>query len=367
MTGVKQERLLVLDVFRGMTIFLMIVVNTQGSGAVPYAQLMHADWNGCTLTDLVFPSFLFAVGNAMVFALAPKAGRTRGDLVFKILKRSLLIFGIGYLLTWYPFIYTAWGETRILAVLQRIALAYGFAAFAILYFSDRVLVLLGVLLLLGYWGLLYCGGDQGAPYSLLGNAVRKLDLRILGERHMYREKGVVFDPEGILSTLPSIVNVLAGYLAGKWILLKGRSLGTVTGLLLAGVVLTGAGLLWSGWFPLNKKLWTSSYVCLTTGLDLLFLGLLFYLIELRSWRAGTYFFSVFGRNPLLIYIFSTLIGVLLIWKVSKDQVFIDWVNEVLFQRIAPGPAGCLLFSVGFTMVCWAVGWILDRKKIFIRL
>jgi predicted acyltransferase len=303
----------------------------------------------------------------MVFALIVRPGRSRQQLLGKIAKRTCLIFLIGYLLSWYPFAGTAFADTRIMAVLQRIALAYGFAGIVILYCPARALIAIGLLLLLGYWGILYYSGDPAAPYSLLGNGVRKVDLRLLGQRHMYREKGIAFDPEGLLSTLPAIVNVLAGYGAGKWIVRKGKTKRTVTGLGMAGVLLTGVGLLWNEVLPLNKKLWTSSYVCFTVGLDLIFLALLFGMIELLDWKRGTWFFSVFGRNPLIIYIFSNLIGVLLIIRVSRGQVLIDWVNAVFFQKIAPGPSGALLFSLCFTMICWSAGWVLDRKKIYIRL
>src|SRR6187402_3571685 len=163
MNAEKKQRFTTLDVFRGMTVFLMIVVNTQGSGATPYAAMMHADWNGCTLTDLVFPSFLFAVGNAMAF--------TNPGLA-RIGRRTLLLFVIGYLLTWYPF-QVPWGDTRIMAVLQRIALAYGLSALAVRYIPTRTLVLLSLLILSGYWLILYSLGTPGVEYSIGGNAVRK--------------------------------------------------------------------------------------------------------------------------------------------------------------------------------------------------
>lgn len=374
--GTKQ-RFVTLDVFRGMTVFLMIVVNTQGSGAIPYAAMMHAGWNGCTLTDLVFPSFVFAVGNAMAFT-RPGMG--------KIFRRSILLFVVGWLLTWY-LSGASLGEVRVLAVLQRIALAYLIAALVVKALdgpagqgrggddalragrklSDRWVLMVSVALLLVYWLLLELLGVHGQAYTVEGNAVRRIDLLILGPQHMYREKGIAFDPEGLLSTLPAVVNVLAGYLAGRWVVRKGASFETVAGLLVTGTLLVGLGLVWNGWMPLNKKLWTSSYVVYTSGIDLLALGVLFYLIEVLDWKRGTAFFSIFGKNPLFIYILSTLMGIFLVIRVRGDEVLIDWVNRVLFQRVAPGPVGALLFALAYTFICWCVGWILDKKKIYIRL
>lgn len=355
MTPVK-KRFVTLDVFRGMTVFLMIVVNTQGSGAEPYPAMMHAEWNGCTMTDLVFPSFLFAVGNAMAF--------TRPGLM-KIFRRSLLLFVIGWLLTWWPFSQPL-SETRIMAVLQRIALAYCLAALAVRKLNEQKVFILSIAILLIYWLLLYILGTPGSQYTLEGNAVRRIDLWVLGPQHMYRERGVAFDPEGLLSTLPAVVNVLAGWLAGRWIIKKGAASGTVAKLLLTGALLIAAAIVWQIWLPLNKKLWTSSYVLYTSAIDLMTLGILLYFIEIKAWKKAVPFFSVFGKNPLFIYILSTMMGIFLIIKVS-DRILIDWVNEVFFQKLAPGPLGALLFSVCYTLICWGVGWVLDKRKIYIRL
>jgi len=376
MNGAANKRFTTLDVFRGITVFLMIVVNTQGSGAVPYPQMMHADWHGCTLTDLVFPSFLFAVGNAMVFANKKFKALPAKTVWYKITKRTVLLFIIGFLLAWYPFIgwngqgdvwWKPFAETRIMAVLQRIALAYFFAAVIIKYLSEKNILIASVILLLLYWLLLYVFGDAGTPYTIEGNAVRKLDLLILGEQNMYKERGITFDPEGLLSTIPSVVNVLAGYLAGAFLLREGTTYKGLAKLLTAGFLLLFAGICWNQFFPLNKKLWTSSYVCYTTGIDVIFISFLLYAIEFKQWKLGVYFFSVFGKNPLFIYVLSNLLGVLLILYVSKDVIVIDWLNQHVFQAIAPGPAGCLLFALFFTCICWLTGWLMDKKKIYVRL
>lgn len=376
MNSTANKRFATLDVFRGITVFLMIVVNTQGSGAMPYTQMMHAGWNGCTLTDLVFPSFLFAVGNAMVFANKKFEVLPANKGWYKIIKRTVLLFIIGFLLAWYPFIgwsgegdiwWKPFAETRIMAVLQRIALAYFFAAVIIKYLSQKNVAIASVILLLLYWFLLYAFGDKGYQYTIEGNAVRKLDLLVLGEQRMYKESGVAFDPEGLLSTIPSVVNVLAGYLTGAFIVREGSTYKGLAKLLMAGVLLLFAGICWNVVFPLNKKLWTSSYVCYTTGIDIIFISFLLYTIEFKQWKRSVYFFSVFGKNPLFIYVLSNLLGVLLILYVSKDTIVTDWLNQNIFQAIAPGSFGCLLFSIFFTLLCWLAGWLMDKKKIYVRL
>ena len=204
-------------------------------------------------------------------------------------------------------------------------------------------------------------------YTIEGNAVRKLDLLLIGEQHMYKERGIVFDPEGLLSTIPSIVNVLIGYLTSAFIIRKGANYECISKLLIAGLLLVFTGLCWNVAFPINKKLWTSSYVCYTSGIDIIVVSFLFYLIEFKQWKTGVYFFTVFGKNPLFIYVLSNLLGVFFMLHVSKDVVLIDWLNNKIFQVIAPGALGCLLFAVCFTFICWLAGWWLDKKKIYIRL
>ena len=368
-------RFITLDVFRGMTIFLMIIVNTQGSGAKPFSQLEHAEWNGCTLTDLVFPSFLFAVGNAMPFAFKKFESASHKTILYKIFKRSFLIFLVGYLLTWYTTVhfvnghiaFAPFNHTRVMAVLQRIGLCYLIAALIAHYFSVRWIIIISIFLLLLYWSLLYLIGDKGAELTITGNAVRKIDLAIFGEAHMYKENGIVFDPEGLLSTIPATVNVFAGYLAGVFLLKKNKTYETVAKLALTGLILIFIALCWNYFLPFNKKLWTSSYVIFTTGIDVVVISLLFFVIELKQINFGVYFFSVFGKNPLFIYVLSNLFLIIFILPVSNNMIFFDWINAAIFQKIAPGSFGCLLFAVTFTLLCWIVGLIMDKRKIYIRL
>ena len=370
------QRFLSLDVFRGMTICFMIIVNTPGSGANPFSPLEHAGWHGFTPTDLVFPSFLFAVGNAMSFSL--NRYREMGEAAFleKIIKRTLLIFLLGYLMYWFPFfrldaqhhiIGAPIAHTRIMGVLQRIALCYFFASLLIHYLKPRSVITISVLLLLGYWVLLLVFGDHRQPYSLLGNAGLSLDKFLMGNDHLYHGEGIPFDPEGWLSTMPAIVNVVAGYFAGRFIQEKGKNYETLAKLMLVGALLIFIALWWNMIFPINKKLWTSSFVLLTSGIDLLLISALVYVIEMKDYKgAWTKFFLVFGKNPLFIYLLSELLVTVLFMIPIGGQSFFGWINTVFYQVIAPGAVGSFLFAISYMLLCWCMGWWLNKRKIYIK-
>ncbi|MEO7044234.1 MAG: heparan-alpha-glucosaminide N-acetyltransferase domain-containing protein, partial [Ferruginibacter sp.] len=232
-----QKRNVALDVFRGMTVCFMIIVNTTGNDATTFSPLLHSPWNGFTPTDLVFPSFLFAVGNAMSFVMNKWGNMPTQSVVWKILKRTAIIFLLGYLMYWFPFfrlnkahdiVSFPMGETRIMGVLQRIALCYGLASLMIYFFKIRATVIISVVTLFLYWIILYWFGDASQPLNMVGNAGYKLDVFLMGKNHMYHGEGVAFDPEGWLSTLPAISNVVGGYLVGKWIQKKGNTYEAIT-------------------------------------------------------------------------------------------------------------------------------------------
>jgi predicted acyltransferase len=370
----SQARYLALDVFRGMTLCFMIIVNCPG-GEFVYAPLEHASWHGFTPTDLVFPSFLFAVGNAMAFVMHKY--ENQADAVFwsKILKRTLIIFLLGYLMYWFPFFRESEGGglelrpisgTRILGVLQRIALCYFFASIVVHYGSRKFAVWFSVLALFGYWILAYAFGDPSDPYSLTGNADLRLDLFLFGEKHLYHGEGMAFDPEGVLSTLPSIVNVIAGYLAGDYIRRNGNSYETISRLMIAGALLIFGAFVWDMVFPINKKIWTSSFVLLTVGIDLLILPILIYIIEIYNRRKWTYFFVVFGRNPLFIYLVSDVLLTVMFMIPVGDSNFQRWFYTSTFERFAGPYLASLLFAVFYMLLNWTIGYILDRRKIYVR-
>lgn len=371
-------RFLSLDVFRGLAVCLMIIVNTPGPGAQPYPWLVHAKWFGFTAADAVFPAFLFAVGCSMSFAFSrPLPG---GAFALKVLRRAGLIFLLGFAMYWYPFVDHvdgAWvlkpfADTRVMGVLQRIALCYALAAFAVRYLSPRWLVGLSALLLLGYWALLLAFGDPADPFSKLGNAGARLDLLVLGPRHLYRRDGG-FDPEGLLGTLPATVNVIAGYLAARYLKDAAGRRSALAWMALAGVLLAAAALAWNPFFPIGKKLWTGSFVLLTVGMDLVLLAALAAALEGRAPNPvtrffPTRFFQVFGLNPLAIYLFSELLVVTLQRiEVAPGVGLYDWVGASLFQAAAPGPMGSLLCATAYMLACWLLGYILDRRGIVVRL
>lgn len=364
------QRSQAIDVLRGLTVALMIMVNMPGTPETTYAPFLHAVWHGLTLTDLVFPTFMFVVGTALSFTLEKYQGMGEAAVLKKIFTRTALIFLCGFLMYWFPFFSFDGGVsllpfsgTRIFGVLQRIALGYCAASLILHYSGAKGAAVFALLALLGYWALMYAFGD----YTLTGNAQRKLDLLVLGEAHMYHGEGVAFDPEGILSTLPSIVNVLGGYFAGRLVRRLGASYETIAKLLMAGAVLAVVALSWSSVFPLNKKLWTSSYTLITIAIDLGVLALLLYVIDLRGRRGWTGFFEVFGRNTLFIYLFSELLASLFfIIQIGGQSVF-DWIYQHLFRPWAGAYSGTLLWALVYMLGCWLVGYVLDRKKIYIKL
>lgn len=378
MEKVKQsaERYLSLDVFRGLTICLMIIVNTPGKGAPFYPFLVHAKWFGFTLADLVFPSFLFAIGTSMSFSF--KKGKLITDTVFlkKVLYRSFVIFLLGFLMYWFPFVRQAddgtwtfipFANTRIMGVLQRIALCYLLASLLVRWCSGRLQAIIAAAILLGYWAALYAFGDAGRELSMAGNAITKLDLWLLGEHHVYKKDLMPFDPEGVLSTLPAVLNVLAGYWIGLMIQRRNDST-AFTYLVILGVSAILAGSLWNIVFPISKKLWTSPFVLFTVGCDILVITALIYLQDLKHYARSLYFFIVLGKNPLFIYLLSELLYVVLVTiKAGPHHSVFSWLSIEIFQRILPGPGGALLTAIIFMLFCWLVAWWLDRKKIYIKI
>jgi predicted acyltransferase len=369
------QRFTALDVFRGMTICFMIIVNTPGNGATTFSPLLHAKWNGFTPTDLVFSSFLFAVGNAMSFVMPKWETLKQSQVLWKILKRTMIIFLLGYLMYWFPFMQKdasgniipfPFESTRVFGVLQRIALCYGIAALLIYYFKQRTVIILGAVFLIAYWFLLYTVSDSADPMSLEGNAVLHIDKWLLGEKHLYHGEGIAFDPEGLLSTLPAITNVIAGFVAGRYIKLKGISFESLTVLLLSGALLVFLAYCWGLNFPINKKLWTSSFVLLTIGLDCIIIAAIIYIINFKGKTGWTYFFEVFGRNPLFIYLLSELAVILLFFFTTDGKTtFYQWIYNNVFLFTGEY-VGSFLFAVIFMLLCWLVGFLLDKRKIYIR-
>jgi predicted acyltransferase len=381
------NRSLALDVFRGLTVALMILVNNPGTWSHIYAPFEHAAWHGLTPTDLVFPFFLFAVGNAQSLVL-PRIweSNTKNYFFKKVWKRTLFIFLIGFFLNWYPF-FTWIGDDlkvrtwtwlnvegvevgiRILGVLQRIALAYGFSAILEYLFPKKVLTIsLGLLAL--YWGMCVLFG-RGDVYSLEGFFGTSVDRLILTPVHLYQGEGVAFDPEGLISTIPAIAQVMLGYWVGR-ILVAFNPRRTMKALIKRGVNLLILGILISAINPVNKKIWTSSYVLVTTGLAILILAGLVYVLDRK--KIGTkfaYFFEAFGKNPLFIFVLSALVpktmSLIRIPYLDKFLTPLQWFYEMVCSKF-PGPPenGSLLYAILLVGLYGTLAIWLDKRKLYIK-
>ncbi|HET9055416.1 MAG TPA: DUF5009 domain-containing protein [Chitinophagaceae bacterium] len=377
------QRFYSLDVFRGATVCLMILVNNPGSWAYIYSPLKHAPWHGLTPTDLVFPFFLFAVGNAMAFVI-PRL-KSAGDVVFwkKVITRTILIFLIGLFLNWWPFakwandtlVFRSWVDAanlengvRIMGVLQRIALCYFFASIIVFYLKPKKAFLIGLILLLLYWGLCLLGNPND-PYSLQGWFGTEIDKNILGIAHIYKGETVPFDPEGLPGTLSAIVQVIFGFLIGDYIQKKGKNFEMIAGLFVAAVAMLITGFCWDMTFPINKKIWTSSYTIYTSGLATLTIATMIYFIEFkntRGWLAE--FFNVFGKNPLFVFALSAFLpkGLALI-KLEEGVNPWNWLyKKVLIHTPGVPENGSLLYALCVIIFMWAICWWMDKKKIYVK-
>jgi predicted acyltransferase len=360
-------RLMSLDVFRGMTVAFMIIVNTPGTWSHVFAPLRHAPWHGCTPTDLVFPSFLFISGVAMWYSLRKYNFEFSGPALFRILRRVALIFIVGLFLNIFPRFARDYDTLRIMGVLQRIALAWGLGAIVVLMVKRNYVWIATLVLLFGYWALMYFFGGSD-PYSLEGNFARQVDIKILGEKHLYGGFGVPFDPEGLLSTIPSVATVLLGFMAGNLISSLGTSWKTVGWLAIIGAVLIGAGLLWGQYFPINKPIWTSSYVLYAGGIGMLILALLFMIVDIWGLRGWTGFFNTFGTNALFTYVLAGIwTKTMLSIKIGEVTLY-NWIfTHICSPLFEEQKLASLMFAIIQVTIIWAFGYILYRRKIIIRL
>ncbi|MES2218305.1 MAG: heparan-alpha-glucosaminide N-acetyltransferase domain-containing protein [Pseudomonadota bacterium] len=370
------NRWLSLDVFRGITIALMIVVNSPGmlmAGHVnTYSWLQHSVWNGCTLADLVFPFFVFIIGVSLVFSLSKSLalGVSRNQLALKVLKRSLIIFSIGLLLNAIPDHFN-YSTLRVFGVLQRLAICYYVAAMLFLSTSTRSQVLLTISLLVGYWFMLTMFPVPGYGINNLsqeGNLPAYIDRMLFSSAHLY---GKIFDPEGALSTLPAIATTLLGNLTGIWLMTNGNHQKKLTGIMIAAPLALITGWVWGLWFPINKALWTSSYVLVTGGLALLLLSLCIWLIEIRQWKYWARPFEIFGMNAIAAYVLHI---VLLRIQAKIYLPRIDgspgnlriYIAEHLFGWTSAQNAS-LLYALSYASFLLIIFAVLYRHKIFIKI
>ncbi|MEG1199754.1 MAG: DUF5009 domain-containing protein, partial [Algoriella sp.] len=379
-------------------------VNNPGTWSAMFDPLEHALWHGCTPTDLVFPFFLFAVGNAMAFVIPKLQQQPQHIFWRKVIKRTLLIFAIGLFINWWPFFKWENNELifkvcqdsdevgiRIMGVLQRIAIAYFFASIIAFYFKQKTVLWINGFILLFYWLLTkFMGGSD--PYSIEGFIGTTFDNQILGLAHIYKGESIPFDPEGIYSTIATIPQVLFGYLIGDYIQKQGnitwfnRSLPEtnntqykmLSGLFVIGCIALTIGYFWQLDFPFNKKIWSSSYVLNTTGLAILTIGTMIWFIEIIGIKNGLMkFFDVFGKNPLFIFVLSGLLprilGLIRIDGGLNDKGEINYISPLgwFYQNVCakiPGipEVGSFVYSLLFLAVFWLLAYWLDKNKIYIK-
>lgn len=357
---------------RGMTLALMIVVNMSISEAQSYAPLLHAAWHGFTLTDAVFPCFLFCVGASLALVLEQRELQATPVLLAKVARRTALLFLCGFLLYWFPFFTVDaaghWAlrplaEARIPGVLQRIALCYGLAALLVHFGGLRAAWVCSALALPLYAALLASFGDLTLP----GNAALRFDRWLLGEAHLYKGEGIPFDPEGLLGTLPALVNVLAGTLAMATLRRLGPTPAAVLRLLGAAALAVAAGLVWNDVQPINKKLWTPAYVLVSAGIATAVLAALVALIDVHGRRDFGRVFLPFGRNTLFIYLLAE-VGMSVLWLTQvQGRETMLWLHEAGFARWAGAKPGSLLLALAYTAACWGVAAFMDRRRVYVRL
>lgn len=376
------KRYISLDVLRGVTVAMMIVVNSPGSWTVAYPMLKHAEWNGCTPCDLVFPFFLFCVGVSMAFALAKYDSLNPGSLG-KIFKRGALLYLVGLLLTGFPFYNTqpdlslsfwqnwlVWlSELRLVGVLPRIALCYVTASCLALWLKSakKIVCAIGVLSLLHISLLLLFGGPEGA-LTLEGNFAGKVDIAVFGSSHIYHGYGIPFDPEGLLGVLTGSCTVLIGYLTGQFIRRSSiqdtvsasaetSALGITSRIFVQSAFLLLGGMVLSIWIPLNKPLWSVSYVLYAAGWASFVLALMIYLIDYKGWQRIFLPFRALGMNALVLFVLSGLL-------MKINWIYIGWNYGAVFGSTE---FRSLLFALMYLTLHLVIAVIMYKKKIFIKL
>lgn len=377
-TAGVQTRLISLDVLRGITIAFMILVNNNGDERFAYWPLKHALWNGWTPTDLVFPTFLFVAGVSLVFSFESRLakGASKGSLLLHALRRSIILFVLGLVVNGFPFFHLS--TLRIYGVLQRFAVCLFVASAIYLYSKGKskiaTLVTVLVVALIGYWIIMRWIPVPG--YGLPTRDIPLLDkdanwVAYL-DRHIFpgRLYEGTRDPEGLLSDLPALGTALLGMLTAIWLRAKKSTQTKFIGILVAAIAGLILGKIWGHWFPINKKLWTSSYVLFAAGWSLLGLSVCYWLIEIKKWTRGwTFPWVVFGSNAIAAYVFSELFPALLydVHVGSNHHTLGQVIYAHAFGLVPDKAFGSLLYSLCYVAVCFIPALILYRKKIFIKI
>lgn len=365
------DRLISLDVFRGITIAGMVLVNNPGTWSAIYWPFEHAEWHGWTPTDLIFPFFLFIVGVAIPLAFGRRleSGGSKRDLYLKIVKRTLIIFALGMFLAGFPYFPLA--TIRIPGVLQRIAVCYLFASLIFLNTKIRTQLVITIFLLVLYWLLmtrLHAPGFAAGDLSKEGSLASFIDRTIFGP-HIWKQ-GKVYDPEGLLSTIPAIATTMFGVLTGQWLRTDKSQFEKLAGLFVAGAVCVIIGWCWNPFFPINKSLWTSSYVFFTGGLALQFLALCYWLIDIRKYRRWATPFVVFGVNAITLFVgtgvMARLMGLIKLPWGERTISLQGWIFNKLFLSWAAPINASLAYAICFILLWLGLMWILYARRIFIK-
>ncbi len=386
-----KQRLLSLDILRGLTVAGMILVNNPGTWGSIYAPLRHAEWNGLTPTDLVFPFFMFIMGVSTYFSLRKYNFDFTWPAFFKILKRSVLILLIGWAIAWFAIMLRGianpemttmeaifnFGHLRFLGVLPRLAICYGVSSFIVLFVKHKYLAWVVALMLVVYTVMLLWG--NGFEFSDR-NVISIVDHKVLGPDHMYSDTidGITlkFDPEGLLSTLPSIAHCLIGFLCGMMILKVKDNERRSYNLLIIGALLTFAGFLLSYGCPINKKIWSPTFVFTTCGLASTLLGLFIWIVDIKGKKRWSVFFEVFGVNPLFLYALSSVLAILFgfikVPLAAAESGFASLHTLIYNYTLLPvcgdhTQLASLLYAIIFVVINWVFGLILYKRKIYIKL
>ena len=389
----RGHRLLSIDILRGITIAFMIMVNNNG-GSAAWAPMHHAVWNGLTATDLVFPTFLFVVGMSIVYSVESRLARgaKRAELAWHTIKRAVILFVFGLVVNTFPHFHLQ--HMRFYGVLQRIAICY--LMIGLFYLFDRRVwtkIAMLVVVLLGYWALVRLVPVPGAGVPVRDvplldrnqNIVAWVDRQLM-PGHLYEDAPTfdARDPEGLVSDLPALGTTLLGLLAGLWVRSRMTHQTKVLGLAAAAALCLNLGYYWNTWLPLNKKMWTSSYVLAAAGWSLALFCILFWLVEMRGWgrssatgaggavkRAVMWPWMVFGLNAIAAYMVSELLpGLLDLLTFTSHGRKMDalwWVRLHVFGRIQDGGWACFAYSFWYMAVCFIPVWLLYRKRIFLKI
>jgi predicted acyltransferase len=370
-------RLRSLDVFRGITVAGMLLVNNPGSWSYVYPPLDHAEWEGWTPTDLIFPFFLFIVGVAMTFSFGSSLARgtPRGKVMARAAKRGAVLFGLGLLLAAFPYWDLDLAHLRIPGVLQRIAVCFVLASAVVLFTRPQAQAWTAAAVLLGYWAAMMLfpvpGYGAGHVFSRSGNLAAYVDRAMIGTGHMWAS-AKTWDPEGILSTFPAVCTVLLGVFAGRWIRGERTPAERATGLLLAGNAAMAAGAVWGAAFPIAKNLWTSSYVLFTGGMAMVLLAACYWVVDVKGRARWAAPFEWFGTNAIAAFFLSGLVGRIIALVTvgatadGKPLSLKQWTFEHAFASWLPPYPASLAFAVSFVLLFTAVVYAMHRRGILIK-